>query len=126
ENMFDFFKNKKNNLDSTNSQTQTVNQAHKVIIYSTSSCVWCNKLKQYLKQQKVKYKDYDVSLNLARRNEMVNLSGQMGVPVVVIDGQTIVGFDKKQIDKLLNYWICNFFVVNCLIVNAEFFCFFSF
>jgi len=84
--------------EKNNQETKTT---HTVVIYSTPACVWCNEAKKYLKKHKIEYKDYDISNNLAKRMEMVKLSGQMGVPVIVIDKKVIVGFDKREIDKLL-------------------------
>lgn len=74
---------------------------HKVTVYSTPTCPWCSRAKQYLKQLGVPYEDKDVSVDIGAAREMVRLSGQMGVPVLVIDGNVIVGFDKRRIDELL-------------------------
>lgn len=73
----------------------------RVIVYSTPSCSWCNKLKQYLKENNIQYTDIDVSKDSRSAEEMVKKSGQQGVPQTDINGQIIVGFDKKQIDQLL-------------------------
>ncbi len=70
-------------------------------IYSTPTCPYCKMLKQYLSSKGFSYKDYDVSSNQEALEEMVNLSGQMGVPVVVIDNNVVVGFDREKIDSLL-------------------------
>jgi len=70
-------------------------------IYSTPFCPYCVTLKDYLKSKKVDFADVDVSDNEKERDEMIELSGQIGVPVVNIDGKIIVGFDKEQIDELL-------------------------
>jgi glutaredoxin-like YruB-family protein len=72
-----------------------------VKIYSTPTCPYCKMAKQYLSSKEVPYTDYDVSNNQAALEEMLKLSGQMGVPVIVIDGQVIVGFDQARIDNLL-------------------------
>jgi len=74
---------------------------HTVVIYSTPACVWCNEAKKYFKKNKISYKDYDISNNLAKRMEMVKLSGQMNVPVITIDEKVIIGFDKREIGRLL-------------------------
>lgn len=71
-------------------------------IYSTPFCPYCVTLKDYLKSKKIEFSDIDVSEDEAAREEMVNLSGQIGVPVVDIDGKIIVGFDKQEIDNALN------------------------
>ncbi len=73
-----------------------------VIVYSTPSCPWCNKLKKYLRQNKIQFQDIDVSKNQNAAKRMVKGSGQQGVPQTEINGQFIVGFDKPKIDKLLN------------------------
>ncbi len=70
-------------------------------IYSTPFCPYCTTLKDYLKEKKVDFADVDVSSDEKARDEMVELSGQIGVPVVNIDGQIIVGFDKEAIDGIL-------------------------
>jgi len=70
-------------------------------IYSTPYCPYCTTLKEYLKDKKVDFADVDVSENEKERDEMIELSGQIGVPVVNIDGKIIVGFDKQQIDDVL-------------------------
>ncbi|MCU0653198.1 MAG: glutathione S-transferase N-terminal domain-containing protein [Candidatus Pacebacteria bacterium] len=70
-------------------------------IYSTPFCPYCVTLKDYLKSKKVEFKDIDVSSDDKARDEMIELSGQIGVPVVNVDGQIVVGFDKEQIDQLL-------------------------
>ena len=68
-------------------------------IYSTPTCVYCNMAKDFLKKNKIKYEDYDVRTDLARRKEMVEISGQMGVPVIVVDKEVMVGFDKSALAK---------------------------
>lgn len=72
-----------------------------VKIYSTPTCVYCKTLKEYLKKHKIEFADIDVSKNEKDLQEMIKSSGQMGVPVVDIDGEVIVGFDKQKIDELL-------------------------
>ena len=72
-----------------------------VTVYSTPSCPWCHKAKDFLKEHEIKFEDKDVSENEAARNAMVEKSGQMGVPVLDIDGNIIVGFDQDAIKKAL-------------------------
>jgi glutaredoxin-like YruB-family protein len=69
-------------------------------IYSTPTCVYCKTLKEYLAKNDVEFKNIDVSKDEKDLQEMIKISGQMGVPVVDIDGEIIVGFDKNKIDKL--------------------------
>lgn len=73
-----------------------------VKVYSTPSCPWCTKAKDYLKANNVTFEEFDVSLDRNAAVEMVNKSGQRGVPVLDINGNIIVGFDKANIDKLLD------------------------
>ncbi len=74
---------------------------HKITIYSTPSCSYCVQLKNYLKEQGFKYTDIDVSKDHKKADEMIEKSGQMGVPVINIDGQIIIGFNKEKIKKIL-------------------------
>lgn len=73
----------------------------KVIIYSTSSCPYCHMVKDYLIDKKVEFVDYNVGEDRMRAEEMVKKSGQMGVPVVDINGEIVVGFNRSEIDRLL-------------------------
>ncbi len=73
----------------------------KITVYSTPTCMWCRKVKSYFKEHNIPFKDYDVSSNQDKAQEMVRKSGQMGVPVIIIDNSVIVGFDKNKIDNLL-------------------------
>ena len=73
----------------------------KVIVYSTSTCPYCNKLKSFLKENNIPFENIDVGENREAAKEMVQKSGQMGVPVIDIDGEIIVGFDKPAITKAL-------------------------
>ena len=72
-----------------------------VTVYSTPTCGFCHQVKAYLDQRGVPFAEHDVSRDRAAAMEMVRLSGQQGVPVVVIDGQVVVGFNRPQIDRLL-------------------------
>lgn len=74
----------------------------KVIVYSTPTCPWCIRVKQFLKDNNVAFENYDVSADQAKAEEMIQKSGQMGVPVIEIEGQVIIGFDKEKITKALN------------------------
>ncbi|KOF56314.1 MULTISPECIES: glutaredoxin domain-containing protein [Clostridium] len=72
-----------------------------VKVYSTPTCPWCSKAKSYLKSKNIDFQDLNVQDDLKAREEMLNLSKQSGVPVINIDGNIIVGFDKPAIDNLL-------------------------
>ncbi|MFH1656879.1 MAG: glutaredoxin domain-containing protein [bacterium] len=73
-----------------------------VKVYSTPVCPYCYTLKIYLKQHNIEFADIDVSQNDEEQEAMIEKSGQMGVPVVEIDGEIVVGFDREKISKLLN------------------------
>ena len=70
-------------------------------LYTTPTCVYCITLKEYLKNLNIDFKEVDVSKNQEELQEMIKVSNQMGVPVIDIDGEIVVGFDKVKIDKLL-------------------------
>ena len=70
-------------------------------VYSTLTCPYCITLKNFLKERGVQFEDIDVSSDLKAQEEMIKKSGQLGVPVVDIDGEIVVGFDKERICQLL-------------------------
>jgi glutaredoxin 3 len=72
-----------------------------VKVYSTPTCPWCKKTKEWLKGNKVKFKDIDVSEDAKARDEMIDKSGQMGVPVVMIGDEILVGFNPDKMKELL-------------------------
>ena len=76
-------------------------QTKKVIVYSTPTCPYCTMAKQYLSSKGVQYEDVDVSRDRARAMEMVEKSGQMGVPVISIDSEVVIGFQPEAFDALL-------------------------
>ena len=74
----------------------------KVEIYSTESCHFCHMAKEFFDANGVEYTDYNVGADTEKRREMVEMSGQMGVPVIVIDDKDLViGFDQKKVSELL-------------------------
>lgn len=73
----------------------------KIKIYTTPSCPYCVAVKQFLKERNFEFEEIDVSQDEKAAEEMVQKSGQMGVPVVEIDSQIIVGFDRELIEKAL-------------------------
>jgi len=73
----------------------------KVVIFTTPTCSWCRRLKDYLRRNRVKFKEIDVSRNADAARDIVRRTGQMGVPVALIDNVPVVGFDKPKIDRLL-------------------------
>ena len=75
--------------------------AKSVIVYSTPTCPFCIRAKQYLKDNNITFEDIDVSENHEKAQEMIKKSGQMGVPVIDVDGKIIVGFDRDKINQAL-------------------------
>lgn len=73
----------------------------KVTIYSTKTCHYCQMAKDLFKERGIKYDEYDVGTDLLKRREMVDKSGQMGVPVITIGDDLIVGFDEARIAEAL-------------------------
>jgi len=73
----------------------------KIKVYSTPTCVYCVTLKKFLNEKGVDYEEINVAANESAAKEMIEKSGQMGVPVVDIEGEIVVGFDRSKILKLL-------------------------
>lgn len=73
-----------------------------VKVYSTPTCPYCIQVKEYLKNREVEFKNFDVATDAAARAEMIEASGQMGVPVVIVGEEIVVGFDRSRLDKLLS------------------------
>ena len=73
----------------------------KVTIYTTPYCAYCKMAKEYFKSKNIEYTEYDVMSDVAKREEMVKKSGQLGVPVIDIDGKIVMGFDKPKINGYL-------------------------
>ena len=72
-----------------------------VAVYSTPTCPYCRQVKDYLKDKGVEFTDYNVATDLDARNAMVQKSGQLGVPVIVVDDDVIVGFNRGKLDEIL-------------------------
>jgi glutaredoxin 3 len=73
----------------------------KITIYSTPTCHFCHMAKDFFTSKGIVYEDFDVSTNLEKRKEMVDKSGQMGVPVIILDDKLVVGFNKPKIMEIL-------------------------
>ena len=73
----------------------------KITVYGTPTCPWCKKTKEYFKKKKIEFRDVDITEEDKDREEMIDKSGQMGVPVIDIDGTILVGFNPKEIEKAL-------------------------
>ncbi len=74
---------------------------HKVLIYTTPTCVYCRMTKAFFNDNKVEYQEKNVTTDEKAQEEMIHKSGQLGVPVIDIDGQIVVGFDKDKLSELL-------------------------
>ena len=72
-----------------------------VTIYTTPTCHFCHMAKEYFAENKVPFTEHDVARDLEKRKEMVQKSGQMGVPVIMVGDQLVVGFDKERLQELL-------------------------
>lgn len=72
-----------------------------IIVYSTPTCVYCNMAKNFFKANNVAYQDFNVATDLEKRKEMIDKTGQMGVPVIDINGTIVVGFDESKIKSTL-------------------------
>lgn len=74
---------------------------HKVEIYSTDTCHFCHMAKDFFSAHNVPFTDYNVGKDTERRKEAIEKSGQMGVPVINVDGNIVVGFDQDKLSSLL-------------------------
>lgn len=74
---------------------------HRVLVFTTPTCPWCTRAKGYLRTRGVPFREIDVTRDAAAARDLVRRTGQMGVPVIEIDGRPIVGFDQRRIDALL-------------------------
>ena len=72
-----------------------------VVMYSTPTCHFCQMTKEFFKEHDIEFTDHDVSTDVEKRQEMIEKSGQMGVPVVFIDDEMIIGFDQTKLSKEL-------------------------
>lgn len=73
----------------------------KIKVYSTPTCHYCQMLKEFLNSKGVAFENFDVSSDLGKRKEMMDKSGQMGVPVVFVDEEMVVGFNEEKLTELL-------------------------
>jgi glutaredoxin-like YruB-family protein len=71
-------------------------------VYSTTTCPWCTKVKDYLKSKGLEFENVDVSANREAAMEMAQKTQQMGVPVTEIDGEFVIGYDTAKIDELIS------------------------
>ena len=75
----------------------------KVTIYTTPSCVYCKLTKEFLQNNNVGYEEKNVATDSAARDLMIQKSGQMGVPVIEVDGKIIIGFDQPRLKEALGF-----------------------
>jgi len=75
---------------------------HRVTVYTTPTCPYCTQVKRYLDSNNVRYSEVDVASNQAAAQELVNRTGQQGVPQTEIDGQFVIGYNTQELDRLLN------------------------
>jgi glutaredoxin-like YruB-family protein len=73
-----------------------------IVVFSTPTCAWCRKVKEYLKQKGQNFKEIDVSKDAAALRDMIRKSGQQGVPQLWVNNVVVVGFDRDKIDRLLS------------------------
>ncbi len=72
-----------------------------ITMYSTPSCTYCNKAKEYFREHGIRFTEHDVSRDQRRADEMLRKSGQSGVPVIDVNGRIIVGFNQPEIERAL-------------------------
>ncbi len=72
-----------------------------VKIYTTPTCAYCHAAMEFFKENQVAYEEFDVFTDVKAREEMIHKSGQLGVPVIDVDGNIIIGFDKGRLTQLL-------------------------
>ena len=72
-----------------------------VSIYTTPTCTYCKASKEFFKENNVQYQEYNVATDLEKRKEMIEKSGQMGVPVIFVDNDMVIGFNKLKLQQLL-------------------------
>ena len=73
-----------------------------VTIYSTPVCHFCHAAKEFFKEHNISYTEYDVASDLEKREEMIDMTGQLGVPVIRIGDDVIIGYDEPKLKELLN------------------------
>ena len=72
-----------------------------VTLYTTPTCAWCKKLKEWLKKKKISYQEHDVTESDSARETMIDKTGQMAGPVIEIAGEVLVGFDEKRLEEIV-------------------------
>ncbi len=72
-----------------------------VIVYSTPTCTYCKAAKEFFMHHNIAFQEYDVSVDRAKLQDMIDRSGQRGVPVIFVDDEMVIGFDKERLMELL-------------------------
>ena len=90
-------------MDNTKDTTQSTDTSNEVqaVIYSTPVCHFCQAAKEFFKENDVTYEDINVAENAEKRQEMIEMTGQMGVPVIKIGNDVVIGFDESKLKELL-------------------------
>lgn len=73
-----------------------------VVVFTSPTCSWCKKTKQYLADHRIRFKEVDISRDQRAAQDLVRRTNQMGVPVTLINNRPVIGFNKTEIDRLLN------------------------
>lgn len=84
-----------------NNEQAASNEGTGVVIYSTPVCHFCQAAKEFFTENEVTYADFDVAADADKRQEMIDMTGQMGVPVIKIGEDVIIGFDEGKVKELL-------------------------
>lgn len=74
---------------------------HRVLVFTTSTCPWCTRAKSYLRERRVPFREINIERDPQAAKDLVRRTGQMGVPVIEIDGRPVVGFDRQAVDRAL-------------------------
>lgn len=90
-----------NTTTSATAVEATAQGAKTVEIYSTATCHFCHMAKEWLTEKNIPFVDYNVGEDMAKRKEMVEITGQLGVPVIRVGDEVMVGFDEAQLAKIL-------------------------
>ena len=90
-----------NTTTNTATVADTTQGTKTVEIYSTATCHFCHMAKEWLTEKNIPFVDYNVGEDMARRKEMVEITGQLGVPVIKVGEEVMVGFDEEQLAKIL-------------------------
>jgi len=74
----------------------------RVVIFTSPRCSWCRKVKSYLRKNKIRFKDIDITKDQRAARDIERKTGQKGVPVTLVNNRPVIGFDKKKLDRLLD------------------------